>query len=189
MPHNLIVGMTESGKSTLAKIFASEFRKRKITVAVLDPLHDEWDCDFQTADSDEFLAWCKKNKSAMLFIDEGSTAIGRYNPEMEWLATQSRHWGHSSFFICQRGPQLSPNVRDQASKLYLFACSRSDAENFANTWNEPELKNLEKIDKGEFYIVSRFGEMKKGKVDFSKRVVLIDTGKRRGRKIVSNESD
>ena len=104
MPHVLINGMTESGKTTLAKRLAAEYKKSGVGVIILDPLHDPgWQCDFQTDDPDEFLSVCKKSERCALFIDEGSQSVGQYDTQMHWLATMARHHGHNSHFISQRG--------------------------------------------------------------------------------------
>ena len=51
MTHNLILGMTMSGKTTLAKRLAAHYTQNGINVVVLDPMYDpEWEADFTTAD-------------------------------------------------------------------------------------------------------------------------------------------
>lgn len=166
--HCLIVGMTESGKTTLAKRIAKTLKSSGKLVAVLDPLQDEgWECDFQTQNPEEFLVWAKGNRSAFLFVDESGVAIGRYNVPMEWLATQSRHLGHSCYFICQGLTQLSTIVRGQCRKLYMFASGSNATKTASEEWNESELQNAERLQKGEFYVVSRFDKISKGRVDFT----------------------
>lgn len=173
MAHYIIIGMTESGKTTLAKIVCRK-TSEKAKTAVLDPLRSQdWGATFQTDDPDEFLKYLRENKSHVVFVDEGATTIGRFNEEMEWLATQSRHWGHSCFFISQRATQMATTIRHQCSKAYIFAVGSKDAEMFAEEWNEPGLKNLPRIQKGEFYLVSRFGALQKGSIDFEKGLVYL----------------
>jgi energy-coupling factor transporter ATP-binding protein EcfA2 len=174
--HSLIIGMTESGKTTLAKILAAQLKKQGKKIAVLDPLNDpEWgNVDFLTNDPDEFLDYCKSNKSHYCFIDEGSISIGRNNDDMQWFPTQSRHWGHSCFFLTQGLTQLSPIVRAQCSVVFCFAVGERDTDSLAEEWREKSLKKLNKIGKGEFYIVSRFSPLRKGTIDFRKRKVYYD---------------
>lgn len=109
----------------------------------------------------------------MLIADEGSISVGRYNVEMQWLATMSRHWGHRSYFIVQRATQIAATVRNQCDTSFIFGVGENDTRMFAEEWREPNLKNLEKIDKGEFAIVSRFRELRWGKLDFDRRDVTI----------------
>ena len=56
MPHSLIIGMTESGKTTLATEICRDYRARGIKTIVLDPMYDQrWDADFLTTDKARFL--------------------------------------------------------------------------------------------------------------------------------------
>jgi len=176
MAHSLIVGMTESGKTTLAKILCSRLKKRGILTAVLDPLKDNgWHADFVTDNVEAFNTYCKANKSHVLFIDEGGLTVGRYDTEMQWYATMSRHWGHSCYFISQGVTQLAPIIRQQASKYYVFACGESNTRLIAEECREPDLKECSRIGKGEFFIVSRFENMKRARIEYpTKGRVAID---------------
>mgnify|MGYP005849283253 CR=1 FL=1 len=172
--HSLIVGRTESGKTTLAKILAAAFVERGKDVAILDPLLDPgWEGTLITKEPTEFLHYVKTNKGLILFVDESGSMIGRYNPEMDWLATSSRHMGHSVFFICQRAQQISLTIRAQCSKTYLFASIRQDAEYFADEYNEPTILTAPKMIAGEFYILSSFQQIRKACIDFRTRSVKI----------------
>ena len=173
--HSLIIGMTESGKTTLAKMLCTKLRKAKKRCFVLDPLLDpEWDAEFITKNSGEFINRVKRERNLYLFVDESSEAIGRYNTEMQWLATQSRHWGHSCFFITQGVTQIAPIIRSNTSRVYAFACGESSTKLLAEEYRKKELAELEHIGKGEFYIVERFAPMRRGKINFQKRVLTLD---------------
>lgn len=154
--------MTESGKTTLAKKLASNARKRGRSVIVLDPLHDEWDCDFQTNDAAEFLRVFWGNQSCDVFIDESGDAIGRFNKVMQQTATKGRHWGHSVHFLTQRGAQLSPTVRDQCSHLFLFCSGFKDCQIHAQEWNKPDLVQAASFPAGEFFHATRFNPLERG---------------------------
>lgn len=169
MPHVLILGMTESGKTSLAKQLAAQYKAQGIGVIVLDPLHDPgWNADIQTGNSDAFLDAVKKSRSCAVFIDESGEMIGQYNKEMQWLATRARHYGHNSHFIAQRGAQLSPNIRDMCGHLFVFNISRVDSELIAREWNRDELLEANKLKKLEYFHCSRFGDLTRSTVDFSK---------------------
>lgn len=151
--------MTASGKTTLAKKLARQYRKHDIAVCVLDPLHDpEWAATFQTADRDEFLATVKKSRGCALFIDESGEMVGRYDDEMFWLATRSRHYGHRSHFITQRAAQLSPTVRHQCTRLFLFRVGVKDAKTLAEEFSNAELDAAGTLQQFEFFAIDRFGK-------------------------------
>jgi hypothetical protein len=176
MPHYLIVGMTESGKSTLAKLLAKQWKKSGLPIAVLDPLaYPDWPCDFHTSRPENFLRHLKTHKEkAWAIIDEGGVAIGRYNEAMNWCFTTSRHIGWNVLVITQGVTQLPPIVRGQCSGVFLFQCANTNWQILAEEFNRPELVSLSRLGKGEFLFIPRFGEILKGRVDFAKRRLYYD---------------
>lgn len=172
--HIYIIGMTESGKTTLAKSLCKDLKARGFSTSVLDPLKDpSWDCDYITDNALEFLEHAKTERQRFLFVDEGGEAIGRYNKDMEWLATQSRHYGHSCVFISQSITQTSTIIRQQCSKVFAFACGSKQTELLAEEYRDDDLKQLGKIPQGEFFIIDRFTACVRGRVDFSTGAVYI----------------
>lgn len=147
MPHVLIVGKTESGKTTLAKQLAAGYQAKGIPVIVLDPMLDNWPADIITDDKTRFNAIVKHpdTQGCAIFVDESGEAIGRYDQEMVWLATRARHYGHNSHFIVQRTTMLNKTICTQCRYLYLFNCTFSDAkmlsEDFAG-FDPREVVNL-----------------------------------------------
>jgi len=165
VPHSLIIGMTESGKTCLAKQMAAAYRARGVGVLVLDPLADPgWETDYITSDPDQFIEIFWASRSCAVFIDEAGDAVGRYDAVMAKTATRGRHWGHNCHYITQRGAQLAVTVRDQCSNLFIFCTALNDAKTHANEWNQPELVNCPTLKKGEYYHVSRFGDLSKNAV-------------------------
>ena len=157
MAHTLIIGMTESGKTTLAKKLCENYRKRGISTIVLDPLWDNWNANFQTSDPNEFMQIVSnpQTQRCAIFIDESAESIGQYNKEMFWLATRARHYGHNSHFIVQRTKQLSPTVRGQCRFLYMFNSPIVDCKDLANDFNEPRLIGGADLEQGKCYFVQR----------------------------------
>jgi len=161
--HSLVCGMTESGKSALSKLIATGLKKTGKIVAVLDPLDDPtWDAcvnkKFTTIEAlDE---WLTKINGAHVFIDEGGEVFdeGR-DKSFAWLATRSRHYGHSVYFIAQRAMQIPKTMRDQCSRLYLFTSSASDGKLHAEEWNKPELEQCNEFPKLHFAVCSRFDQI------------------------------
>jgi hypothetical protein len=170
--HSLIVGMTESGKTTLAKIFISRMKKRGVKTIVLDPLSDPtWGADEVTSYPNKFLRFLKANKSCYFVIDEGGQAIGRYNKPMEWTATTSRHLGHAGLFLVQGCSQVGPIVRGQCSFVYLFCCSAGNFKIISEEWNQPELMTIPRLKRGEFIKVSKFDPLENYTLDFASKKI------------------
>jgi DNA helicase HerA-like ATPase len=164
--HVLIVGITNTGKTTLAFDMAARYIKAGKRIVVLDPdLRREWgvvnvskgvpegtttENGVMTDDPEQFLVICKNSQSCALFIDESGSMIGRYDTQLEWLATQSRKWGHKSHFIMQRGSQVSPTVRNQCSSAFVFKQSPDDAKVLSNNFVCLEFAEAPKLQKGEY---------------------------------------
>jgi energy-coupling factor transporter ATP-binding protein EcfA2 len=160
--HTLILGMTESGKSTLAKMLAQTLQKSGKTVVVLDPLSDRWAAKHVFDTPAELSEFMSKNRACHVFIDESGQVFdeGR-NSEFAWIVTRSRHLGHSVYLIGQRAIQIPKTMRDQTSKLYLFTSSVSDGKILADEFNRPELARCASLPQFQFFEVSRFGKAEK----------------------------
>lgn len=165
MAHVLILGMTMSGKTTIAKRLAAHYRENGVMVGVLDPLGDpEWNADYRTTDADEFLKAFWASRQCAWFIDESGDAVGKYDDAMIRTATRGRHWGHRVHYLTQRGAQLSRTVRDQCATLFLFATSLDDSKIHANEWNSQELRAAHTLAQGEYFHKGRFTPISRGNV-------------------------
>lgn len=158
MGHSLIVGMTESGKTCMGKALLHKYKREGVNTILLDPMMDPgWGADYVTRDPNDLLRVAKESRQCAIFIDEPASAIRKYDTEMEWLTTQSRHWGHETTICTQRGVQLSPTIREQCQKLYLFALgSERDAKVFADSYGDPGLLEACRLRQGEFLFARRF---------------------------------
>lgn len=155
--HVLCVGMTGSGKTTLGKQLLKAYKSKGINSIVLDPLCDpDWQADFQTDNSDDFLDAMYKSRQCALFVDESGAAIGRYAGPMAVVATQSRHFGHKAHFFTQRGAQLDRTVRDQCSILFVFRVGKMDAKILSEEFGYSELMQANELRPGECFKVTRF---------------------------------
>lgn len=135
------------------------------SVLVLDPMNDPgWKCSFRTSDPAKFLEVGRANKKCFCIVDESGRAIGKYDTEMEEVATLWRHWGHSCLFLSQRGAQINTTVRAQCRHLFLFTSSLADCKILANEFNAPELLQATALPQGEYYHKARFGPLERGKV-------------------------
>ena len=149
--HVLILGITQTGKTTLAFRLAQKYKAANVNVLVLDPdKRSGWNADFLTDNPAEYLEVVKVNQSCALFIDESGEMIGRYAKEMAWLATNSRKWGHKAHFITQRATQLDPTIRNQCTTIFLFKQSLNDTKDLANEFCSEELEMAHTLAAGEY---------------------------------------
>lgn len=173
MAHVLLLGTTESGKTTCGKRLAKRWIDQGVNVLVLDPLNDPGWKDgyvetedgpqiFQTSDADQFMEAFWASRSCAVFIDEAGDSVGKYDTVMQRTATKGRHWGHSVHFLTQRGTQIAVTVRDQCTRMFLFRTGPKDSKTHAEEWGQPELLNAVHLPKGCYYYVTRFGELSRG---------------------------
>ncbi len=164
--HTLVIGMTESGKSCISKLLASSLHNKGCKVAVLDPLNDpDWKADFVSDDIEAFRAYLESNRKVFAFVDECGQWFNEGNDTTHsWLATRSRHYGHSVTFIAQRAIQVPKTMRDQCGRLYLFTSSQSDGKIHAEEWNKPELMDCNKLPQLHFFVVDRYNTTKKMRI-------------------------
>lgn len=152
--HCLIIGRTLSGKTTFAKKKAHSLQKQGYSTIVLDPFLDpEWNADFITSNSAQFLQTVWASRKCAVFVDEGGDTIGKYSDVMNQLATRGRQWGHKCFFISQRSKQLSTTLRAQCSELAIFKQSLKDTKDLADEYVEPMINEAHMLTKGEFIYV------------------------------------
>lgn len=179
VPHSLIVGTTLSGKTQLAKALSNEYAQKGVPSLVLDPLRSRWDnAAFQTTDPDKFSDVVRKSTRCAVFVDESGNIMGRWDTTLQWLATEARHFGHRSHFISQRPALLNLTVRDQCEHIFIFRVSQKDAKMLAEEFVNDDLLDAAKLPKLHFIWVQRFGETKRGRIDFQngQPVVVYLTG-------------
>lgn len=140
--HAAVIGMTESGKTYLMQRgLAPKGRAAGQRVLVLDKWKDPaWKADWMTNDLFAFIAKAKASRRCMLIVEEAGN-WGR-EPEFEWLVTQARHWGHSTYYLSQYHAQVPPIVRVNVRRLFLFTVSADSAKVWANEFAQPEISSL-----------------------------------------------
>lgn len=171
MAHTLICGLTMSGKTTLARLLAVEAMGKGVPVIVFDPMHDAWpEGCVVDRDLDTFMARVWQSRGCLLIADESGIAIGKWKPETDFLTTTSRHLGHSAVILCQRLAQLSPTLRSNCVRVYMFASTRDDREALAHEFDvDLELPALQQ---GEFILFRRFKPTLAGRVDLAKGAIF-----------------
>lgn len=168
LDHWLIVGQTRSGKSTLAKSMASQYRKNGIGVVVMDPMarveqnretKPEWGADWITNDPFEFLDFVQdpsQCRQCALFCDESGDKIPKHDTRFNWLTTSARHHGHVSHLISWRGVNLNPTLRENCMNLVLFNISHEYAHQMAKEFNCPQMDDACHLPKGHYLYANRF---------------------------------
>lgn len=158
--HSLIVGPTECGKTTLGKKICSGLRQQGHHTLVLTSVYDEWDCDFMTDDQDKFLDTVWASQECFIFVDEGLETVGRFNKPMISLASKSRHWGHSCFFMVQSAAGIDPIIRRQCSQLFLFTCAPDEVKSLSSLWLAPDIQKAPSLRQGQYIRALRFKDGK-----------------------------
>lgn len=164
MTHALIIGMTQSGKTTLAKKLAKNYMASGLGVLVLDPLNDEWPSSYKTSEPEEFLRVVWDSKSCACFVDEAADNAGQHDKTMQKTGTRGRHWGHRFHYIAQRGTLINRTIRDQCSHLFIFATSLEDCKTHAKEWNRPEILEASKFKQGDYFHCTRFGNLTRSNI-------------------------
>lgn len=163
--HLGIFGMTESGKSTTAKVLIEVFKKKGVSSLLLDPLEDpSFNADFKTSDPDLFMKVVFSSEKCLVIVDESGDAIGHYNPVMQKLATKGRHWGHTCIFLTQKATQIPPIIRDQMGAVFLFGSGSQSCKAIAEEFNSKEFLTGSELKKGEFIYKTRFGSPVRGSI-------------------------
>ena len=160
--NTIIVGATESGKTTLACELAEGFREEGYRIIVLTAVYDpKWRLqkeDYYTESPEEFLRVFWDSQRCIAFIDEAGETVGRYDEAMDKVATRGRHREHSTFFILQKATRISLTVREQCSRAFIFQSAPSTCRVMADEFNQPKIEEEGPLLKrGEYIEVNRFG--------------------------------
>ena len=183
--HRAIVGVTRSGKTTLAQVLAAGLHSRGRFVGVFDPRSTprQWKCDVWTRSPYELLAWAQAHNSRSvgkpiyLFWDEWGAYVGRGTKRAEpfkWLGTTSRHNGQTQVVIAQAWRDIDPTLREQVDQVYAFCTAHRSAAMLADAFNRPELEEeLQHLPRLFFKEVTRFAESRSGSISFSRGGVRV----------------
>lgn len=159
--HSLYVGVTLSGKTTLARYISRQLRANGQTVGVFDPMGTPtrgggWgDGAHVFNDESQFLAWVGDDRvmRSHLFIDEADLVVNHARPENLWLLTRGRHYGFSVNLITQRPAMLHPTARGQATRLYMFRLARKDRQLLGQEKGFDDFDAID-LDAGEFIVAN-----------------------------------
>lgn len=165
MSHTLFAGVTESGKTTMARHFARHFAGLGQRIIVYDPVGTataggDWpESSVVFNDAEKFMQYCDRPDvyHAHIFVDEAGDHFGVADRENHWLFRRGRHKGFFMYPIAQRPKMLAPNVRTQCSTAYIFRLSMSDADEIGADFGHTKLSNIvSTLDQGD-YLMLRSG--------------------------------
>lgn len=149
----LIVGTSESGKSSLARkliVGAS------LPIFVRDPVGAEWPgitARFATSDELRLLIAPLKGSPCVVIIDESMDFFRVGQVENHWIFTRGRHAAMLPIAIAHRVKMIAPNVREQASDLYVLNSGKEASEILAEEYNSPKLLAACDLEQGAFFHV------------------------------------
>lgn len=162
MSHSLLIGMTESGKTTLARKLAVGFKRRAVPVVVLDPMRDpRWDADEMFTDPQEFISYLRDPSKCLrvaAFIDESGMVLDKYERGNQWLTCQSRHHGHRVHLIAQRAEMVDINLRENCRTAYVFNIAADTAKIYSRSFNCPAILKAPNLPRGMCIVAQRFGK-------------------------------
>lgn len=157
--HVLIIGQSTSGKSNLAKRFATDQYNEGNSIIIYDPLKSSgWPSGENVAkfaDPEKFLTYLETAQESFVYIDEAKTLWDYDIKRANKVVYTRRHQGLLIFLIAQRAKMVQPNARDQCSRVFAFKQSIDDAKELAAEFDNGVIK-CASVKKGEFVLATPF---------------------------------
>lgn len=167
--HRLILGIPESGKTTLARWWCSALKRAGHKTVVFNPYGDPgWDCDFQSRDPHKIKLFCQQRFSKCVFLEEAGAEFDR-DREFNWFGTGSRHDGNSTWIIAQSHVMIHPTLRRCCTETYMFRSAVVDCEYFADLYGDKKISDASQFMPGEFFVVSAFAPLKYSRTDLQRK--------------------
>lgn len=134
--------MSGSGKTQFAKALARSYRKTGRGVLVLHKPLEPWPADcvsWQTPNPDAFLRMFEQARGCTCFCEMSDAGASKYAEAWRDTGTAGRHLGHFVFYMCQRAPQVHPDIRESCERLFLFRCKPNTAEDWVKEEGDKSL--------------------------------------------------
>jgi DNA helicase HerA-like ATPase len=170
--HTLYTGVTQSGKTTLARTIERELFSSGHRTIVYDPLGTstaggDWASDEVYDNLDEFIdiIYHPDTVDAHVFIDEAHNLLGHADKTHYWLLTEGRHHYLTLHLMTQRPNKLHPDVRTNCGQCMMFRLSSNDASLIGADFGFNGLDKI-KLDTGDFLV------LKSGQSEFSRANVF-----------------
>ncbi len=165
--HTLILGMSGTGKSALAKQLGTRLRQKGKLILAYNPTKetgytrkDSFGCiaaDYETHNAQEFEAKVREvvssnqHPNVYLIVDEAHEFFTRADCNSEWIATRGRHYGINVIGITQRAAKINVTFRGQCSNVYIFRCNLTDTKFVLDEFYHTGLREKDlSLDDGKF---------------------------------------
>ena len=158
--HVLFIGVSLTGKTTLARHHANILDKANYDLVVYDPvqtttINGSWPANAKIITSpEEFHKLVDRlqgtpDRPVFLFVDESADIFGHSETHAHWIPRRIRHQNVYLRLIAQRPKMLHPDVRTQCAVAYQLRLARDDARMIcADFGHGPEVYNIQ-LDKGD----------------------------------------
>lgn len=158
--HSLITGITGSGKSLLMKEL---ILKDPFNSILFSPFDDFFLKSYSLDYIDIF--GIENIEEDNIYIDEAGELLNR-DRKYNHLATLGRHYGKNITFIAQRAKMLTPEIRTNCEKFYLFTGGGMDSKILSEeTGKKINLTNLKRF---EYYEFTNFSNVELKKLDMER---------------------
>lgn len=159
--HALYTGVTQSGKTTLARAMSRQICLAKGRVIVYDPLGTDtagggWGESAQVVeDDDDFLdvVYSQDVHNAHIFVDEAHNIFSHSDKTHLWLLTQGRHYGLRMHLITQRPTKVHPDARTNCGRGYVFRLAYDDMRAIGLDYGFSDIHRIS-LDKGDFLVLN-----------------------------------
>ena len=150
----LIIGVSESGKSTLARRLIAQ---AGLPYFVHDPILSQWDKARLVTDNIAVFidAVERETYPRIAVIDEAGEVlkVGDYGNHK--VFTRWRHNAVLPIAIAQRYKMIAPNVRVNATDVYVFETAKVDCDELAIDFNCPGIAEAANLDSYEFFHIRK----------------------------------
>ena len=167
--HWLVYGQTGAGKSSWLKERSWELSETspETPIIIYDPFFDDGWADSAELyrDKAKFHERAWKARNAVLIHDEAGDGI-KMDRDLDRLAIQARHLGHTCYFAAQRPQQISTTVRGQCPNLIFFHLVPRDGLFLADEFGDPICLEAPKLPPLQYYYLDRWGKKVKGQIVF-----------------------
>ena len=158
--HSLICGVTQSGKTTLARSIARAASDAGHNLIVFDPVGTgtaggDWPAGAIVFDDPgEFVEYMNRPdvSFAHVFIDEADEVFSLSDRANFWIPKKGRHFGFQLYMITQRPKMIAPTARKQVGRCYMFRLALDDAKELAADFGFSDAHKIS-LDKGDFLVL------------------------------------